>query len=47
MKKNVKYIIAGTVVVAAIAALIVAWIFITQTKVSTYNAQYHNIAPYA
>ena len=29
-----KYIIAGTVVVAAIAALIVAWIFITQTKVS-------------
>ena len=34
MKKNVKYIIAGTVVVAAIAALIVAWIFITQTKVS-------------
>ena len=34
MKKNVKYIIAGTVVVAVIAALIVAWIFITQTKVS-------------
>ena len=34
MKKNVKYIIAGTVVVAAIAALIVAWIFITQEKVS-------------
>ena len=32
MKKNVKYIIAGTVVVAVIAALIVAWIFITQTK---------------
>ena len=34
MKKNVKYIIAGTVVVVMIAALIVAWIFITQTKVS-------------
>lgn len=34
MKKNVKYIIAGTVVVATIAALIVAWILITQEKVS-------------
>ena len=34
MKKSVKYIIAGTVVVAVIAALVIAWIFITQEKVS-------------
>ena len=32
MKKNVKYIIAGTVVVAAIAALIVAWISLHKRK---------------